>query len=456
MNGNSTLAVKVGPGGDQVVAHVGLHALGCLADRLGLGDALSSTMPPTGERAPLHDRGKVLVQTMLMLAGGGESCADIEHLRCQGLLFGPVPSDSTVYRTFRRIDPATLADLWAAIAQVRARVWDRSSSTSGADRVVLDVDASLVEIHSEQKAGTAATYKGGFGFHPIFCFADATGEALGVLLRPGNATANNAADNLAVVDAAVAQLPAGIALGHLVGDNPSLVARPVMVRSDSAGCTAGFVGGCRSRNIGFAVVARTNASIQAAISACVTDVDRWQPALRQDGTTHPASEVAEVTDLADLSAWPAGTRLIIRREPLHQGAQTSLFPSWENRYWGHYTDQAGEPATLDAHMRAHAHVEDNIRRLKSSGLERFPFSDLHANRAWLANLCWADSLVRWFQQLVLSGPLAVAEPKQLRWALWHTPARIVRKARRHIVRIVEGWPTAPQLLAAYQRLDRIA
>ena len=100
MHGNSTRRLVVASGGDQVVGHVGLHALGAFADRLGLGNALSSRIPPRGERMPLHDRGKVLVQSMLMLAGGGESCADIEHLRAQEDLFGETPSDSTVFRTF--------------------------------------------------------------------------------------------------------------------------------------------------------------------------------------------------------------------------------------------------------------------------------------------------------------------------------------------------------------------
>ena len=116
MNANSTLSAIVEPGGEQVVAHVGLHALGAFADRLGLGDCLSARIPIAGERLPLHDRGKVLVQSMLMLAGGGESCADIEHLRSQGSLFGSVPSDSTLYRTFRQVDPSTLAGLWEAMA----------------------------------------------------------------------------------------------------------------------------------------------------------------------------------------------------------------------------------------------------------------------------------------------------------------------------------------------------
>jgi hypothetical protein len=62
------------------------------------------------------------------------------------------------------------------------------------------LDASLVDIHSENKEGTAANYKRGFGFSPMFCFADATGEALAGMLRPGNATANSIADQLAVLD----------------------------------------------------------------------------------------------------------------------------------------------------------------------------------------------------------------------------------------------------------------
>jgi hypothetical protein len=90
-----------------------------------------------------------------------------------------------------------------------------------------------------------------------------------------------------------------------------------------------------------------------------------------------------------------------------------------------------------------------------SGFERFPFVDLDANRAWLAEVCFADALVRWFQLLCSSGPLAVAEPKALRWALWHSPARVVRKAGRWVVRILEGWPTADALLAAYRRIALI-
>ena len=130
MNRNSTLSAVVEGSGKGVVAHVGLHALGAFADRLALGDSLSARIPIAGERLPLHDRGKVLVQAMLMLTGGGEACADIERLRSQGALFGSVPSDSTLYRTFRAISAETLLELWEAVAEVRAKVWRRAAATT--------------------------------------------------------------------------------------------------------------------------------------------------------------------------------------------------------------------------------------------------------------------------------------------------------------------------------------
>jgi len=438
-------------GGEGAVGHVGLHALGSFADRLGVPATLSAAVPWGGERAPLHDRGKVLTQAMLMLAGGGSSCADIEHLRVESRLFGFVASDSTTYRTFREVSPAVLADLHAAFAAVRRDVWARSSVTNRTEPVVLDIDASLVQIHSENKTGTAATYKGGFGFHPMFCFADATGETLASLLRPGNAGANDIADHLAVLDAAIAQLPERAAAGHRLGDDAGQVQRAVVVRTDSAGATNGFVAGCRARNIGFCVVARRSAQIHSAILHTIGD-DAWTPALTQGGDVRPGAGVIELTDRVDTTGWPEGTRLIVRREPLHPGAQRSLFDSETYRYWGHWTDQPGTPVELDVSMRAHARVEDHIRRLKASGLERFPFTDLDANKAWLAAVAMAADLVRWFQLLCVTGPLSFAEPKTLRWRLWHTPARVIRKSRRHVIRLLDGWPDTTDILAAYGRI----
>src|ERR1700736_5806007 len=117
----------------------------------------------------------------------------------------------------------------------------------------------------------------------MFCFADATGEVLSAVLRPGNAGANTVADHLRVLDDAIAQLPASVAAGHRPDDDPASARRAMVARADSAGCTEGFVGGCRQRNVGFSVVARSNRQIQAAISRVEEEAKRWLPAVDQDG-----------------------------------------------------------------------------------------------------------------------------------------------------------------------------
>jgi hypothetical protein len=458
MNATSTRTVVVEAGGTQVVGHVGLHALGSFADRLGVGETLSGAVGWNGPGRPVHDRGRVLTQTMLMLAGG-ESCADIETLSSQGRLFGQVCSDTTLYRTFTQtLTPDTVGQAREAMAGVRSDVWRRIPAITGGDEVILDVDATLVEIHSENKDGAAACYDGGFGFHPLFCFADGTGDALSGMLRAGNAAANNTADLLEVVDDAVSQLPAAIGIGHRLGDDPDLVERRVVVRSDSAGGTRVFTKGLRTRNIRFHVVARTQTAVSAAIMTANEDPDRWETAVDQDSSRIEATDrglttdVCDVTDLVDMTRWPDRTRLVIRRQPKHPGAQTTLLPNLDYRFWGHYTDQDGDPVELDRTMRAHAHVEDHIQRLKDSGLERFPFTSREANQAWLQTVMWATDLASWFQLLCLDGPLAKAKPRRLRWTLWHAPARIITTARRDVVRILDGWPTAGDIVAAYRAI----
>ena len=455
VNGISASHVIVEPGGTGVVAHVGLHALGYFADRLGVGDSLSARIPLTGERLPIHDRGKVLVHAALMLAGGGESCADIEHLRLQPDLFGSVPSDSTVFRTFHQFDATTRAGIAEAMAEMRAKVWSRSSLTTGSSPVILDIDASLVEIHTDGKQGAAPTYKGGFGFHPMFCFADATGEVLSGVLRPGNAGANTVSDHLVVLDSSIAQLPASIAAGHQSGDDATMANRTVVVRADSAGCTERFLAGCRARNVRFFVTARSNPQVTAAVCDAIGIEQVWEPARTQAGELRDGAAVCELTSLITDDKLPAGTRLIVRREPLHPGAQRSLFPSLDFRYWGFYTDAEGSPVELDATMRAHAHVERHIQRLKDSGLCRMPFTSFEANATWMMAVAMSADLVRWFQLLCFDDSWVDARPKAMRWGIFHAPGRLIRRSRQRVVRIIDGWPGTNALLEAYKRIALI-
>jgi hypothetical protein len=147
--------------------------------------------------------------------------------------------------------------------------------------------------------------------------------------------------------------------------------------------------------------------------------------------------------------------VICRRERPHPGAKHKMA----------FTDQAGhrfqvfitnqtnpDIAALEACHRAHARIEDRIRGAKATGLRNLPFTDFGANDVWLTLVCVALSLVCWAQALLLDGELARAEPKTLRYRLWHAAGRIVHHARRGILRVNRAWPWAATLVAAFARL----
>ncbi|WP_419943763.1 hypothetical protein [Candidatus Poriferisodalis sp.] len=140
MKSISVANARLAGGGDRVVWGAGLFALGGFADGVGLTGALSAAVPRRGERAPVHDRGAVLVHALLTVAAGGEACSDIEHLRAQRELFGGVASDSTLYRTITGLGAGGPAALLGAAAQVRPQMW------AGRDRsgpLVAGIDSTL-------------------------------------------------------------------------------------------------------------------------------------------------------------------------------------------------------------------------------------------------------------------------------------------------------------------------
>ncbi len=252
-----------------------------------------------------------------------------------------------------------------------------------------------------------ATPKGGFGFHPLPCFLANTGEAMSGRLRPGNSGANTAADHIAVLDDALAQIPDA----HRHGTD-------ILIRTDSPGSAKAFlthVRNLRTRGIRafFSVGYAVTEPVRRAIRALPDKV--WHPALDQDGTLRESAEVAELTGMTDLAGYPAGTRIIVRRERPHPGAQLSLFDRDEGmRHQVFLTDtpSASGPAQfLEVRHRGHACVEDHIRCGKATGFGRFPSRHFGVNVAWLELNLAAIDLLAWTRFLLLDGELAAAEPK---------------------------------------------
>ncbi len=432
--------------GTGVAAHVGSRLLADMADALGLTAGLSAAMAPTRQRRSAHDPGRVLVDLVVSVADGGKSMSDLKVLRNQPEVFGTVASDPTAWRVLASIDEEILVGIDAARAEARSVAW-AAGARPPTDFVVLDFDATLVTSHSE-KEDARATYKKGFGFHPLLCFVDATNDAVAGVLRPGNAGSNTAADHVAVLDAALAQLP--VRTRKADPDNGEWM----LARADSAGCTHEFIDALRERGIEFSVGFPMDEAVREAVLAL--DESSWAPAIRQDMEEREEAEVAEITDRLDLSAWPAGTRAIVRREVPHPGAQLTFTDIDGRRFQVFICDSTDDDlAYLEARHRGHARVEDRIRNAKQTGLANFPCHAFVNNTAWLAVVLMACDLLAVTQSLCLEDELAAAEPKRLRYCLLHAAARLTRTGRRNYLRIQANWPWAKDLARAFDRLDSL-
>jgi Transposase DDE domain group 1 len=431
--------VKVTTGGKGVVSHAGARLVADVAEELGLTGALSVAMAPTKQRRRGHDRGEVLVDLAVMIVDGGEAISDLAVLRNQPSLFGEVASDSTAWRTLEAVDGGILERVKTARAQARAAAW-----AAGADPgfYVIDIDATLIESHSE-KEGAAPTDKRGFGFHPLLAYLDATGEALAGLLRPGNAGSGTAADHVSVLDDALGQLPV----------DPDTV--EVIARADSAGLSHGFLDACRARRVRFVVGHRLTAEI-ASVLVSVPERS-WRPALTADGADErDHAEVAEITQLVDLSRWPDGTRMITRREDPHPGAQLTFTDVDGHRFQLLVTDLTDDDiGYVEALYRGRGRAERHICDAKALGLANLPSASFAINQAWLQIALIAQDLLAWTRLLTFDGDLARAEPKRLRYCLLHTAGVLVRRGRQQWLRIEHDWPWATQLVAAFGRLHNL-
>src|SRR4051794_26550052 len=435
MRDGRLVTVEVTADGVGLVAHAGSALLARAADKLGLTKSLSLRLAAIKQRRRGHDPGRVIRDLAVMLADGGECVTDLGAMRDQQALFGPVASDSTAFRVIDRVaaDPALLDALRAAHGRARERFWELHGAP---ERLTIDVDATLVTAHSE-KEQAAGNYKGGYGFHPLQAYAGETREALGALLRPGNAGANTAADHMTVLDRALEQIPAEY-----------VEQIEILVRADSAGATHGLIDYCREANLRFSVGYELTEPVRAAILQIPADA--WVPALDQDGHERDNGEIAELTDSVELSSWPERSRMIVRRERPHPGAQLSFTDHDGYRFQAVLTDQPDQNiAIIECRHRQRAHVEDRIRDDKDTGLAKFPFKAFALNEVWLQIVLLAHDLLIWTQALLLDGELAKAEPKRLRYRLLHVAGRLSFHGRSGKLRLPHDWPGATELLAAF-------
>ena len=418
----------------------------------GLSRGLSEQLARWRAPRAVHDPGKIVADLAAALALGGDCLADIAVLREQPELAGPVASDPVVSRLVSVLAgdlPRALKAIRAARAAARERAWALAGPDApGGDGqlVTVDLDATIVISHSE-KQEAAPTWKKTYGFHPLAAFADhgvgGNGEPLAILLRSGNAGSNTAADHIETTRLALAQLPRRLR-------------RRVLVRTDSGGGTHGFLDWltARPRRLHYSVGMTITEDMQGAILK--VPADGWTPAYDGDGQVREGAWVADITGLLDLDGWPAGMRVIVRKERPHPGAQLRFTDIDGRRFTAFATDaKRGPLADLELRHRRRARCEDRIRNAKDTGLRNLPLKGFAQNQVWCEIVAPACELLAWTQMLALTGTARRWEPKRLRLRLFSAAGRLARGGRRLRLRLAERWPWAADLTAAVTRLQAL-
>ncbi len=461
-NSAAASRVKVSADGHGVVSHAGMAMMRELADRTGLSAQVTAALADTYRGPWVYAPGDVFADLAAAVADGadcidavGHLCGDREHV------FGAKASTTTMWRLIdERIDAAHLCAVRAARAAARAAAWAAGAAPEPGDWLHIDIDATLVIDHSDNKEKAGATWKKTYGHHPLLAFADrpeiAGGEALAGLLRPGGAGSNTAADHISVLEQALAGLPARWRPDPDHRHDPDKPA--VLVRCDTAGATHDFADACRTAGVGFSFGYPVDARVQDAVDT-LNIGQCWYPAIDTAGGIRDGAWVAEATDLVTLSSWPPGTRLILRKERPHPGAQLRFTDADGMRVTAFITDTAagvipGQVAGLELRHRQHARIEDRIRELKATGLGNLPCQAFDANAAWLEIILAAADLVTWCRLIGFrTHPgLARAEITTFRYRVLHVAARITRSARQLRLRIDATWRWASQIATAWLHL----
>jgi len=466
----------------NLVGHAGVVLLRKVADKVGLTPALAAALPQ-GAGPGRRDRGMALIQLACAIVLGARTVLEAERLQQHWRRLFPRPvSDSTLRRTLDAIDPTVAARVQRVRAAIRRVVWTLLVLRPGgfpwisvcgrelAGWYVLDLDATIVTCTSA-KEGAAGTFKGSFGHMPLGAWVANTRECVAMLLRPGNAPPNDVADHKSVLAAALRQLPLPLWSKLLVRIDGAAFSHDVLDHLQSLTTSR--------RRVRWVTGWAINEADEGAIALLPEKV--WTAALRQDGAVHETRgpdgdtvtyQVAELTGVRDLTGWPEGMRLIVRRvKPSRRDA--SRLTAFEKRTGWRYqiiatnipahqglsgVPGSGQVWFVDALYRDHAEVEDRVKAIKRIGLGLLPSKSWHLNTAWVLAATIAADLDAWTRLLLLHDEpeLAKAEPETIRMKLYHLPARLTSHARRRTLHLDRTWPWASAFTTAWHHATKLS
>jgi hypothetical protein len=411
----------------------------------------------------------VLVSAAIAIAMGAAAMADIAVLGQLAPVPGPAPSASTVRRVLDLASDRVLVRVAQARARIRKHVWQQIEAAGGfpwleiagktlAGWLFIDMDGTLITAHSE-KQGAAPAWKMGFGFHPLAAWCANTRECLAMLLRPGSDGSNTFTDHKEVLTDALKQVPAAFR-------------RKILVRIDGAGASHRLVGhllklSTPRKTLLFTCGWTILGADEEAIAALPEEARK--PGVRQDGTAEEDKDTAEITHLMSRAGnWPPELRFIARRVKPSRRHKKNM-PAYEKKTGWKYsvtctnirdTGMDGVPGShhpqfIDAVHRDHATVEtDGVRTAKAMGLRNLPSKTWQVNVGWVIAANIAAGLTAWARLPGFrdDGELRNATPDTLRYRVWHIPARLVRHARKRVLKISPDWPWNDAFIACWNRL----
>jgi len=340
---------------ERVVSDAGIALVATLARRLGVEGLVERCVRPRRDRPGASSAGRKVIALVYAMALGADCIDDCELLRAgrtRRLLGGWLPAPSTLGTFLRAFTFGHVRQLDRVLGEALRRAW-QAGAGPGAERLVVDVDSFIGEVHGYGKQGTAFGYKRRRGCHPILATRADTGEVLHIRLRKGSAASQRGA--LRFVEELIARVTRAGATGtKLFRGDSAFWSKKVVARLQRAGWQYSISG-----------------PLQPWIRDAIEAIPKagWQPL-----DDYPDDGEAQIAQ-----TMVGARRLIVRRTRL-LGAQAELWPDW--RHFAFITNRTEALEIVEAEHRQHAVVELAIRDLKDQALAHFPSGKLNAHLAW--------------------------------------------------------------------------
>jgi hypothetical protein len=409
---------------ERVVSDAGIALVAALAGRLGIEGLVSRFVCLRRDRPGAANAGRKVMALIFAMMLGADSIDDSEVLRAgrtRRLLGGWLPAPSTLGTFLRAFTFGHVRQLDRVLAESLARAW-RAGAGPGDNRLVVDVDSFIGEVHGHQKQGVGFGYTKQRGYHPLLASRAETGEVLHVRLRKGSAGSPRGVVRFAE------ELIARVNRAGASGEK--------LFRADSAFWNRKLI--ARLQNAGWAY--SISVRLQFWVPEAIAEIPESNWRRLADYPADGEAEIAETT--------AGGRRLIVRRTRL-VGPQAELFPDW--RYFPFITNRTERLELVEAEHRQHAVVELTIRDLKDQALAHFPSGTFNANSAWTVIASLAHNLLRWTSLIGLPGR-TIRTARTIRRRLLQIPGRLTHTGRQWTLHLPARWPWQDDFTSALARI----